>query len=483
MTEQHNRVKKLNQVENILGHHSILLADDDDDIRLALELLLVTNGYHVIHAANALEVQSQIDREMPNLVLLDMNFSRDTTSGQEGLDILKRLVAATIPVILMTAWGSIELAVAGLKQGASDFIEKPWDRQRLLSSIEQQLSVSKIKQEHQGYRQLLSSAPVDSQNKVTKLNKWICHSFAMQAIEQLVQQIAPTNANVLILGENGTGKSLLAQRIHQLSDRHNAPLISVNMAAIPDNLFESELFGHQKGAFTDAKQQRIGRFQLAGKGSLFFDEIGSLALHLQPKLLRVLETGQYEILGSSQTQRADVRLISATNADLNQLVSDKLFRQDLLYRLNTIVITMPSLRERLEDVLPLAEKFMEQFAKKYHKEKRTLSDDALSKLKMHNWPGNIRELSHVIERAVLLSTLQQITPHQLLLGDTLDGNIPSPKNQMKLQPLEQAERQLIEQALEFTSGNINEASKILAISRNALYRRLEKHFPDMLKNE
>ena len=465
-------------MENSLGHQTILLADDDDDIRLALELLLVTNGYRVIHAANAQEIQSQADREMPNLVLLDMNFSRDTTSGQEGLDMLKKLVIANIPVILMTAWGSIELAVAGLKQGAGDFIEKPWDKQRLLSSIEQQLSVSRIKQEHQGYRQLLSSAPIDSTNKAAEQNKWICQSTVMQGIEQLAQQIAPTNANVLILGENGTGKSLLAERIHQLSGRHNDPLISVNMAAIPDTLFESELFGHQKGAFTDAKQHRIGRFQLAEKGSLFFDEIGSLALHLQPKLLRVLETGQYEILGSSQTQRADVRLISATNADLNQLVADKLFRQDLLYRLNTIVITMPSLRERVEDVLPLAEKFIEQFAKKYHKEKLTLSNDALAKLKAHSWPGNIRELSHVIERAVLLSTLNQITPQQLLLD-----NIQDPQYQIQLQPLEQAERQLIEKALEFTSGNVNEASKILAISRNALYRRLEKHFPNMLKDE
>jgi DNA-binding NtrC family response regulator len=468
----------LNQLENTLGSQTILLADDDDDIRLALELLLVTNGYRVIHAANAREIQSQADRELPNLVLLDMNFSRDTTSGQEGLDILNKLVVANIPVILMTAWGSIELAVAGLKQGASDFIEKPWDKQRLLSSIQQQLSVSKIKQEHQGYRQLLSSSPIDRTNKATELNKWVCQSTAMQNIEQLVQQIAPTNANVLILGENGTGKSLLAERIHQLSDRRNDPLISVNMASIPDNLFESELFGHQKGAFTDAKQQRIGRFQLAEKGSLFFDEIGSLALHLQPKLLRVLETGQYEILGSSQTQKADVRLISATNADLNQLVADKLFRQDLLYRLNTIVITMPSLRQRKEDVLPLAEKFIEQFTKKYHKEKLTLSCDALTKLKAHSWPGNIRQLSHVIERAVLLSTLDQITPQQLLLE-----NIQDSQNQIQLQPLEQAERQLIEKALEFTSGNVIEASKILAISRNALYRRLEKHFPNMLKDE
>jgi DNA-binding NtrC family response regulator len=468
----------LNQLENSLGSHSILLADDDDDIRLALELLLVTNGYRVIHAANAQEIQSQADREMPNLVLLDMNFSRDTTSGQEGLDILNKLVAANIPVILMTAWGSIELAVAGLKQGASDFIEKPWDKQRLLSSIEQQLNVSRIKQEHRAYRQLLSSAPVDNSNIATEQNKWICQSTVMQDIEQLIQQIAPTNANVLILGENGTGKSLLAERIHQLSGRHNAPLISVNMAAIPDNLFESELFGHQKGAFTDAKQQRIGRFQLAEKGSLFFDEIGSLALHLQPKLLRVLETGQYEILGSSQTQRADVRLISATNADLNQLVANKLFRQDLLYRLNTIVITMPSLQERLEDLLPLAEKLIQQFTKKYHKDKLTLSADALSKLQAHSWPGNIRQLSHVIERAVLLSTCDQITPQQLLLDNT-----PDSQSQVQLQSLEQAERQLIEKAMEFTSGNIIEASKILAISRNALYRRLEKHFPNMLKDE
>jgi DNA-binding NtrC family response regulator len=340
----------MNQLENSEESQTILVADDDDDIRLALELLLVTNGYRVIHAANAREVQSQADREMPNLVLLDMNFSRDTTSGREGLDILSKLVVANIPVILMTAWGSIELAVVGLKQGASDFIEKPWDKQRLLSSIKQQLSASKIKQEHQGYRQLLSSAPIDSRNRASEQDNWICQSLAMQAIEQLVQQIAPTDANVLILGENGTGKSLLAERIHQLSGRRDEPLISVNMAAIPDNLFESELFGHQKGAFTDAKQHRIGRFQLADKGSLFFDEIGSLALHLQPKLLRVLETGQYEILGSSQTQSANVRLISATNADLNELVADKSFRQDLLYRLNTIVITMPSLRERIKDI-------------------------------------------------------------------------------------------------------------------------------------
>ena len=234
----------------------------------------MSNGYKVLEAANAKDVTIATDRQKPDLILLDMNFSRDTTSGQEGLDILPQLGPLNIPVILMTAWGSIELAVNGLKQGACDFIEKPWNKEKLLNSIEQQLQFSKLKQEHKGYRQLLAPA---------KTSPWICHSAQMQNIEQLVTQIAPTDANILILGENGTGKSHLAERIHQLSARSQSPFIAVNMAAIPDNLFESELFGHQKGAFTDAKQNRVGRFQLAEQGTLFFDEIGSLPISLQPK--------------------------------------------------------------------------------------------------------------------------------------------------------------------------------------------------------
>jgi DNA-binding NtrC family response regulator len=389
-----------------------------------------------------------------------MNFSRDTTSGQEGLDILSQLKPYNIPVILMTAWGSIELAVKGLKQGASDFIEKPWNKLKLLNSIKQQLSFSRIKDENQGYRQLL--AQEDNQ-------AWICQSKSMMDIEQLVKQIAPTDANVLILGENGTGKSLLAARIHQLSSRQSSPFISVNMAAIPENLFESELFGHQKGAFTDAKQNRVGRFQLAHQGSLFFDEIGALPLALQPKLLRVLEAGQYEVLGSSQTQTTNVRLISATNADLNLLVAEKEFRQDLLYRLNTLVITLPPLRERIEDIQPLAENFITQFSAKYHKASLTLCQDAIDKLKRHSWPGNIRELSHTIERAVLLAVSNKISAQQLLLDIADSGS-----NDLKLQPLELAERQLIEKAMSVSSGQVIEAANLLEISRNALYRRLEK---------
>ncbi|KGJ95326.1 sigma-54-dependent transcriptional regulator [Colwellia psychrerythraea] len=439
---------------------TILIADDDEDIRLALNLLLSAQGYQVIEAANAKEIIIESNRQQPDLVLLDMNFSRDTTSGQEGLAILEQLQPLNIPVILMTAWGSIELAVEGLQKGANDFIEKPWNKLKLLNSIKQQLNFSRVKVQNQGYRQLLAN-----DNK----KAWICQSESMQAIETLIAQIAPTDANILILGENGTGKSLLAERVHQLSSRHQAPLIAVNMAAIPDNLFESELFGHQKGAFTDAKQNRVGRFQLADKGTLFFDEIGSLPLTLQPKLLRVLETGHYEVLGSSQTQVADVRLISATNANLNQLVSEQAFRQDLLYRLNTIVITIPPLRERLEDISALADCFIAKFSEKYHKQTLIISPCALSKLKRHNWPGNIREFSHVIERAVLLTSSGEITAQQLVLENTDSAN-----DSVTLQPLEQAEKQLIEKAMSVTSGQVIEAAKLLDISRNALYRRLEK---------
>lgn len=455
-------------MNNTKPQATILIADDDEDIRLALELLLSVNNYRIIEASNAKEAIIQSERQKPDLILLDMNFSRDTTSGQEGLDILQQLEKSNIPVILMTAWGSIELAVKGLQQGACDFIEKPWQKEKLLNSIEQQLSFSRLKQEHQGYRQLLSKQ-ASNPTIAAQSNQWICQSPSMQAIEQLVNQIAPTDANVLILGENGTGKSLLAERIHQLSSRNDNPLISVNMAAIPDNLFESELFGHQKGAFTDAKQHRVGRFQLANQGSLFFDEIGSLPLTLQPKLLRVLETGQYEVLGSSQTQTANVRLISATNANLNELVANGEFRQDLLYRLNTLVITIPPLRERQADIQLLAENFIRSFSKKYQKEKLTLSSQATAKLKAHHWPGNIRELGHVIERAVLLCTDQEITPQTLLL-DTVNNS----EQTIKLQPLETAERLLIEQAMATTSGHVIEAAKLLEISRNALYRRLEK---------
>ena len=453
----------------------ILIADDDEDIRLSLSLLLNAHGYQTIEAASTKEITIRVNQDNPDLVLLDMNFSRDTTSGSEGLEQLAFLQQQQIPVILMTAWGSIELAVKGLQQGASDFIEKPWDKYRLLQSIEQQLQLKVLKQKNNGFQQLLSGEPASGEQAC-----WISESASMKALDDMVRQIAKTDANVLILGENGTGKSQLAQRIHLFSSRHSQAFISVNMAAIPDNLFESELFGHQKGAFTDAKQNRVGRFELANTGTLFLDEIGTLPLTLQPKLLRVLESGQFEVLGSSNTKIADVRLISATNADLEQQVSDKAFRQDLLFRLNTLVLTLPPLRERLADIEPLSVHFIEQFSKRYHKQGLLLSECALEALKQHAWAGNIRELSHVIERAVLLTNNEVKPGDETRTGPSkisaiqLNLQVNKSSNDIPLQPLEEVEQKLILKALEVTNGHVAKAAPLLGLSRNAMYRRLEK---------
>jgi DNA-binding NtrC family response regulator len=437
----------------------VLVADDDEDIRYALSLLLSTHGYKVTEANSLKETVIQVERQKPDLLLLDMNFSRDTTSGEEGLSLLNQFKGKQIPIILMTAWGSVDLAVKGLRSGAVDFIEKPWNKDKLLNSLSLHIEKQALNQECNAYRQILSK---------TEDKPWVYQSKSMKAVEDLVNQIAPTDANILILGENGTGKSQLAQRIHQLSNRKESPFISVNMGAIPDTLFESELFGHQKGAFTDAKQDRLGRFQLANKGTIFLDEIGTLPLNLQHKLLRVLETGEFEPLGASKTSRTDSRVISATNANLQNLVSEGEFRQDLLYRLNTLVINLPPLRERLEDIKPLAEHFLALFSQKYQKHNMSLSDSAIKHLCKHTWPGNIRELSHVIERAVLIAPVTEVSEQQILLDQ---GQIQSG---IQLQPLEQAERQLIEKAMQATDYNVIEAAKILDISRNALYRRLEK---------
>lgn len=442
---------------SVAKNYTILVADDDDDIRLALTMLLSSKGYKFYEAKSPhTACQILIDHPDVDLALLDMNFSRDTTSGAEGLDLLAEFKRVDVPVILMTAWGTIDIAVQGLKQGACDFIEKPWNNTRLLNCIEHHLSN-------------LSTA---TNNEISryKHDKWIGYSPAMKKLEYLVSQIAPTDANVLILGENGTGKSQLAYRIHQLSNRKNKPFIEVNIGSIPESLFEAELFGHQKGAFTDAKRSREGRFELADSGTLFLDEIATLPINLQPKLLRVLESGQYEELGSSKTKKVNVRLISATNSDLTTMVKESSFRQDLLYRLNTLVISLPPLRERIEDITPLSYYFIEYFCKKYNKSIISITDNALLQLQHYSWPGNIRELSHVIERAVLLCAINKITPEYL----SIDTLIPQNKNQ-PIQSLAATEKETIQQALEKTKGNIADASRLLDISRNALYRRLEKY--------
>ena len=447
---------------------TLLICDDDADIRLALSLLFTNHGYKVIEADCAKNVITSAERQRPDLILLDMNFSRDTTSGHEGLELVEQLQPLSIPIILMTAWGSIELAVKGLQLGAGDFIEKPWQKDKLLNSVTQQLKISSLANENNALKQLLTPA--------TPLG-WVAESESMQHVNTLIEQIAPTDANILILGENGTGKSLLAKRIHQLSLKHQQPLVDINMAAIPVNLFESELFGHQKGAFTDAKESRIGRFQLSENSTLFLDEIGTLPLELQPKLLRVLETGQYEILGSSKTLYSNARIISATNADLSQLVKDGQFRQDLLYRLNTFVIELPPLRKRVKDIKALAESFIINFCHKYNKPLCHLTNSAMLLLKSHAWPGNIRELQHVIERAVLLSKTDKIESNHILISqsiepsDTITDGCSTDINMS----LEYNEIKLIKRAMEQAGGQVIGAAKLLDISRNSLYRRLDKH--------
>lgn len=436
----------------------IFIADDDPDIRLALQLLLTQAGYRVTTAANGNELLSLLPQH-PELILMDMNFEHDTTSGQEGLALLANVKETGIPVILMTAWGSIELAVTAMKQGAAFFVQKPWNNQALLQVIQQQLTLKALQTENQQLKQL--TQPIT--------NNWVAVSPAMQQLEKLVKTVASTDANVLILGENGTGKSQLAQRIHQLSQRNKQTFVSVNMAAIPEALFEAELFGHEKGAFTDAKKNRIGRFALANRGTLFLDEIGCLPIHLQPKLLRVLENGEFEALGASQSQHSDARIISATNAELSELVKQGLFRQDLLYRLNTLVITLPPLRQRTADIAALAEQSMQFFCHKYHKAVPELTPAALQSLQQYSWPGNVRELHHILERAILLNTEPQLDVAQLQLP------LQPQKNSDASLDLAAMEQQLIQQALQQSGQQLTQAAELLGISRHALSRRLEKY--------
>ncbi|WP_259398967.1 MULTISPECIES: sigma-54 dependent transcriptional regulator [unclassified Pseudoalteromonas] len=429
--------------------HTILVVDDDDDIRFALSLLLEQAGYRVVEADGPSQCMQLLCRLTPALVLLDMNFTRDTTSGKEGLALLEQITPLDIPVMLMTAWANIELAVTGLQTGAKDFIEKPWRKEKLLSQIANHIKP-------------ITMQPTQSD--------WIAYSSAMQSLNTLITQLAPTDANLLILGENGTGKSQLAKRIHQLSARSEAPFVSLNMGAVAESLFESELFGHHKGAFTDAKQDRTGAFSRAKNGILFMDEIGTLPFHLQPKLLQVLETGEFTPLGANNSEQVNVRLIAATNQDLASAITNGQFRQDLYYRLNTFVITLPALRERKDDILPLAAHFINQFAGKYNKSPCTLSQSVEELLCNHSWPGNIRELSHVIERAMLISTDSVIELPNIMLDNQVNQGQSIPKL-----TLEELEKQRITDVLQQHNQQITAAAKSLGISRNALYRRMEKY--------
>jgi DNA-binding NtrC family response regulator len=404
-----------------------------------------------------------------DVVLIDLNYARDTTSGEEGLDLLTRIHSADdmLPVVVMTAWGSVKLAVEAMRRGARDFIEKPWDNDRLVTIIRTQTELG---------RALRRASRLEAQSRVLQGDggpMLIAESAAMQPVLQIIARVGPSEANVLITGENGTGKGLVAQALHAVSPRATRPMVTINAGGVSEGVFESELFGHMKGAFTDAKQDRVGRFELADGSTLFLDEIANVPLSQQQKLLRVLETGEFERLGSSRTRKADVRLISATNADLNAEVAAGRFRQDLLFRLNTIEIRLPPLRERREDLPKLARHFLGMHARRYRKAITGFDPAAMQSLIEHPWPGNVRELDHAVERAVLMAQGNVIHAGDLGLRP---AGAESSATRLEEMSLEDVEAFLIRKAMS-RYGNVSHAAKALGLSRSALYRRLERYKP------
>jgi DNA-binding NtrC family response regulator len=444
----------------------VLVADDQPDVREALRLLLKGEGFEIEAVASPSAVIAALEVREYDAVLMDLNYARDTTSGQEGLDLLSgvRAIDSTIPVIVMTAWGSLELAVEAMRRGAKDFVQKPWENARLIAILRTQIELA---------RALRKSQRLEAENRLLRADgrpTLIAESASMRPVKEMIARVGPSDANVLITGEHGTGKEVVARTLYLLSPRAGKSLVTVNAGGLPEGIFESELFGHVKGAFTDAKVDRVGRFELADGGTLFLDEIANVPMNLQAKLLRVLETGELERVGSSTTRRVDARILSATNADVNTEVSSGRFREDLLFRLNTIEIHLPPLRERKEDVPLLAMHFLRQSAQRYRKNLSGFEQVAMQMLLDHPWPGNIRELDHAVERAVLLAQGQQVMASDL-------GLRPARETPFRLEEmgLEEVERVLIQKALARYAGNVSQASKALGLSRSALYRRLQKY--------
>ncbi len=447
----------------------LLIVDDQPEIVRALSVVCAAENFDAISAESPEEALALVAEREFDLVLMDMNYDRERTSGEDGLALLQSLHRQdpALPVVVMTAWASISLAVDAIRIGAKDFLQKPWNNERLLSILRTQLQLKAT---------LRDKGRLEAENEVLRSDQkaldFVSSSAAMQRIDRLVEQIAPSDANVLITGESGTGKSVIATRLHRLSTRAGRPLISVNMGAIPDSLFESEMFGHVKGAFTDARADRVGRFELADQGTLFLDEIANLNSAQQAKILRVLETGEFERVGSSKTRTVDVRLLSATNADLTREIQLGKFREDLLFRLNTIQIHLPPLRERLEDLPALIQTFVRQLGPKYRKPEIRVSAEAIDVLRRYAWPGNIRELRHVLERSILLAQGNVIDSGQLWLQSAGPSSKTTALEEMDLA---EAEAHLLRQALARHGGDAHLAAKTLGLSRSAFYRRLQKY--------
>lgn len=444
----------------------VLIADDQQDVLMALRLLLKGEGYETESASSPAGVLAAVESRDFDAVLMDLNYARDTTSGQEGLDLLCRIQAldSTLPLIVMTAWGSVDVAVEAMRRGARDFLQKPWENARLLTILRTQVELGKA---------LRRGQRLEAENRLLRAEgrpTLIAEAPSMRPVLDLIERIGPSDANVLITGENGTGKGLVAQALHAVSGRAAKPLITVNTGGLPEGVFESELFGHVKGAFTDARTDRVGRFELADGGTLFLDEISNITPAQQAKLLRVLETGEFERVGSSKTRKVDVRILSATNSDLSAEVSAGRFREDLLFRLNTIEIRLPPLRERREDIPLLAVHFLRQYAQRYRKTLTGFESAAMQVILDHPWPGNVRELDHAVERSVLMAQGGQVKASDLALRAGREG---APR--LEDMSLEEVEAFLIKKALARYQGNVSQAAGALGLSRSALYRRIQRY--------
>jgi len=448
----------------------VLVADDQPHILEAVELLLSPNGIDVDCVRSPQLLMEALSEREYDVLLIDLNYTRDTTSGQEGLDLLARIQEydSRLPVIVMTAWGNIGLAVECIKRGARDFVQKPWENERLLSLI----------RVHAELRQALRRArQLELENRLLRaegMPEFIASAPAMQSVLQLIAQVGPSDANVLVTGEHGTGKEIVARLLHAASPRARMSLVAVNAGGMPEGTFESEFFGHVKGAFTDARTDRIGRFELANGGTLFLDEIANVPLRQQAKLLRVLESGELERVGSSQTRRVNVRLLCATNAQLADEAKAGNFREDLLFRINTVEIHLPALRDRREDIPLLAIHFLNRNRARYRKQVTGFSPAALQQLMQYGWPGNVRELEHAMERAVLLCRGEEVEPSDLAFGSARPVGA-SLENMSENMSIDEVESLLIKKVLRRCDGNISQAAEALGLSRAALYRRIEKY--------
>lgn len=444
----------------------VLVADDQPHILEAVELLLEPQGIHVDCVRSPQLLLEALGQSDYDVLLIDLNYTRDTTSGKEGLDLLARLqeIDPRIPVIVMTAWGNIDLAVESIKRGARDFIQKPWENERLISLIRVHAELHKA---------LRRARQLELENRLLRaegMPDFVAAAPSMQPVLELIGQVGPSDANVLITGEHGTGKEIVSKLLHAASPRSRMALVAVNAGGLPEGTFESEIFGHVKGAFTDARSDRVGRFELANGGTLFLDEIANVPLRQQAKLLRVLETGELERVGSSQTRRVDVRVLSATNANLPEEAKAGNFREDLLFRINTVEIHIPALRERREDIPLLAVHFLNRNRSRYRKQVTGFSTPAMQQMIQYPWPGNVRELEHTVERAVLLCRGEEIEPANLAIAS---GKSSAPN--FENMSIDEVEALLIRKVLRRCDGNISQAAEALGLSRAALYRRIEKY--------